>query len=138
MAEISEVSVSLNTIVLHVRTFPLYIYHLCLQKKEFFTTNKVISEGDWVVVYVNFGTCHCVRVKRGHSLQMRYGTLRHEFLIGKPYGSRVSATAGTSPSSVFICFLLNPVSFTYSTRLFKAVLSTCKVCYIPRSGYCYH
>lgn len=37
---------------------------------------------------------HCFKVRRGQTLTMRYGALRHEFLIGKPYGSRVTATAG--------------------------------------------
>ncbi|XGW23311.1 hypothetical protein V3C99_005498 [Haemonchus contortus] len=32
--------------------------------------------------------------KRGLTLCMKYGALRHEFVIGKPWGSRISATAG--------------------------------------------
>lgn len=42
-----------------------------------------------MVVYVSFGVCHALRVTRGQTLQMKYGALRHEFVIGKPFGSQV-------------------------------------------------
>ncbi|KHN78931.1 tRNA (adenine(58)-N(1))-methyltransferase catalytic subunit TRMT61A [Toxocara canis] len=61
---------------------------------DFLTYGDVIEEGDTVIVYVNFGTAYAVEVRRGCTLNMRYGALKHEFLIGKRYGSRVSATAG--------------------------------------------
>uniref|UniRef100_F1KY50 tRNA (adenine(58)-N(1))-methyltransferase catalytic subunit TRMT61A n=1 Tax=Ascaris suum TaxID=6253 RepID=F1KY50_ASCSU len=64
------------------------------RSSDFLTYGDTIEEGDTVIIYVNFGTCHAVEVKRGCTLNMRYGALKHEFLIGKRYGSRVSATAG--------------------------------------------
>ncbi|VDK48816.1 unnamed protein product [Anisakis simplex] len=64
------------------------------RSSDFLRSGDVIEEGDTVIVYVNFGTAYAVDVKRGCTLNMRYGALKHEFLIGKRYGSRVSATAG--------------------------------------------
>lgn len=61
---------------------------------SFFKYSERIDEGDTVIVYVSFGNTYPVVVKRGQTLNMRYGALRHEFIIGKPWGSRVSATAG--------------------------------------------
>ncbi|MFH4973895.1 hypothetical protein AB6A40_000604 [Gnathostoma spinigerum] len=61
---------------------------------DFLNESDFIEEGDTVIIYVNFGTVCAITVKRGERLNMRYGTLKHDFLIGKRYGSRVSATAG--------------------------------------------
>lgn len=61
---------------------------------DFLGRNDLIEEGDTVMIYVNFGAICAVRVTRGCTLNMKYGALRHEFLIGKRYGSRISATAG--------------------------------------------
>lgn len=49
-----------------------------------FLSNKdKIEEGDTVIIYVNFGTVYAVDVERGRTLNMRYGALRHDYLIGK-------------------------------------------------------
>jgi len=61
---------------------------------SFLSARDVIEEGDTVIVYVHFGACSVITVRLGQTLNMKYGALRHEFIIGKPYGSRVSATAG--------------------------------------------
>uniref|UniRef100_A0A1I7WIT3 tRNA (adenine(58)-N(1))-methyltransferase n=1 Tax=Heterorhabditis bacteriophora TaxID=37862 RepID=A0A1I7WIT3_HETBA len=61
---------------------------------SFFKYSEKIDEGDTVIIYVTFGTTHAIIVKRGMTLNMKYGALRHEFIIGKPWGSRISATAG--------------------------------------------
>lgn len=61
---------------------------------DFLHSKEKIEEGDTVIIYVNFGSTYAIKVRRGQTLTMRYGALRHEFLIGKPYGSRVTATAG--------------------------------------------
>uniref|UniRef100_A0A8R1TNP5 Vacuolar protein-sorting-associated protein 25 n=1 Tax=Onchocerca volvulus TaxID=6282 RepID=A0A8R1TNP5_ONCVO len=60
----------------------------------FLSNKEIIEEGDTVIIYVNYGTSYAVEVKRGLILTMRYGALKHEYLIGKRYGSRISATAG--------------------------------------------
>lgn len=44
-----------------------------------------IEEGDTVIIYLNHNALTSVVVKRGLTLNMKYGALRHEFLIGKPY-----------------------------------------------------
>lgn len=50
---------------------------------NFIRNGDLIEEGDTAVVYVNSGTQYSVVVKRGHTLHMKYGALRHEFLIAK-------------------------------------------------------
>lgn len=42
-----------------------------------------IQEGDTVIVYVTYGQMVPTIVKRGQTLMMKYGALRHEFIIGK-------------------------------------------------------
>ncbi|VDN30855.1 unnamed protein product [Gongylonema pulchrum] len=49
----------------------------------FLSNNERIEEGDTVIIYVNYGTCYAVEVKRGLTLTMKYGALKHEYLIGK-------------------------------------------------------
>lgn len=61
---------------------------------SFFKYNDRIEEGDTVIIYVTFGTTHPIVARRGQTLNMKYGALRHEFVIGKQWGSRISATAG--------------------------------------------
>ncbi|KAL3105008.1 hypothetical protein niasHT_028540 [Heterodera trifolii] len=50
---------------------------------NFLRNSDIVEEGDTVVVYVNAAAQYSVVVKRGHTLHMKYGALRHEFLIGK-------------------------------------------------------
>uniref|UniRef100_A0A183BJ44 tRNA (adenine(58)-N(1))-methyltransferase catalytic subunit TRMT61A n=1 Tax=Globodera pallida TaxID=36090 RepID=A0A183BJ44_GLOPA len=61
---------------------------------NFLRNSDTVEEGDTAIVYVNPSTKYSVVVKRGHTLHMKYGALRHEFLIGKRYGTTVSASAG--------------------------------------------
>nr|CAD2172259.1 unnamed protein product [Meloidogyne enterolobii] len=68
----------------------------CNNKKgsHFLKYNNFVEEGDTVIIYVNPGTKYSIVVKRGKTIHMKYGALRHEFLIGKRYGTPISATAG--------------------------------------------
>lgn len=61
---------------------------------SFVGLSDFIEEGDTVIVYVSFGSMYPIVVKRGMSITMKFGQLRHEFLIGKQWGSRVTTTAG--------------------------------------------
>ncbi|GMR53510.1 hypothetical protein PMAYCL1PPCAC_23705 [Pristionchus mayeri] len=61
---------------------------------SFVGLSELIEEGDTVIVYVSFGSMYPIVVKRGMSITMKFGQLRHEFLIGKQWGSRVTTTAG--------------------------------------------
>ncbi|EYC13730.1 hypothetical protein Y032_0043g893 [Ancylostoma ceylanicum] len=61
---------------------------------SFFKHADLIEEGDTVIIYVTFDSTHAIIARRGQTLCMKYGALRHEFVIGKPWGSRISATAG--------------------------------------------
>uniref|UniRef100_A0A915DEA9 Vacuolar protein-sorting-associated protein 25 n=1 Tax=Ditylenchus dipsaci TaxID=166011 RepID=A0A915DEA9_9BILA len=60
----------------------------------FIRNRDFIEEGDTVVIYLNHTALNVVVVQRGQTVNMRYGALRHEFLIGKRYGTQISATAG--------------------------------------------
>lgn len=55
---------------------------------------KLIEEGDFVVIYVNFKQTYAFIVKRGETFQTRFGALRHDLLIGRKYGSKVDCTKG--------------------------------------------
>ncbi|CAB3408550.1 unnamed protein product [Caenorhabditis bovis] len=61
---------------------------------SFFRYEERIQEGDTVIVYVTYGQTIAIEVKRGQTLMMKYGALRHEFIIGKKWGSKISSTAG--------------------------------------------
>ena len=50
---------------------------------NFLRNVELICEGDTAVIYVNPSTQYSIVVKRGQTLHMKYGALRHEFLIGK-------------------------------------------------------
>ncbi|KAL7072235.1 hypothetical protein ACQ4LE_008837 [Meloidogyne hapla] len=79
----------------------------CKKGSHFLKYNDNVEEGDTVIIYVNPGTKYSIVVKRGKTIHMKYGALRHEFLIGKrlerlfispsffsSYGTPISATAG--------------------------------------------
>ncbi|KAI6178051.1 ESCRT-II complex subunit VPS25 [Aphelenchoides besseyi] len=63
-------------------------------KQTFFNNEEIIKEGDTVIIYVDPDNIVSVVVKLGITCNMKNGALRHEFLIGKRYGTRLSATAG--------------------------------------------
>jgi tRNA (adenine57-N1/adenine58-N1)-methyltransferase len=65
-----------------------------LERASFIHYREHIEEGDTVIVYIDPKNIKSVVVQRGKTISMKNGALRHEFLIGKRYGLRVSATAG--------------------------------------------
>jgi tRNA A58 N-methylase Trm61 len=50
---------------------------------SFLDARDIVNEGDTAIIYINYGSCYVVNVRRGQTLTMKYGALRHEFLIGK-------------------------------------------------------
>jgi len=57
--------------------------------------NHTIKEADTVIIFVSQHTnIHLIVVTRGKTFNTKYGSLRHEFLIGKSFSSRISTTAG--------------------------------------------
>jgi len=54
----------------------------------------VVQEGDTVIIYINFNQTTVLHVERGKVLQTKYGALRHDYVIGKKFGSRISCTKG--------------------------------------------
>lgn len=63
--------------------------------QNFVNNNNIIQEGDEVMIYCDNDNIVSVTVKRGLTINMKHGALRHEFLIGKRYGTRLTATAGS-------------------------------------------
>ena len=53
-----------------------------------------ISEGDTVVLYYGFDKMHQIRIDRTKVHQSQYGALKHEDLIGKPFGLKVHCSKG--------------------------------------------
>jgi len=76
----------------------------------FLANRDVIEEGDTVIVYLDHLSSIAVKVKRGLTLHRKYGALRHEFLIGKRFGTQLSATAG-------YVFLLRPSAHLWTKTL---------------------
>ncbi|KAK0423565.1 hypothetical protein QR680_008212 [Steinernema hermaphroditum] len=80
------------------------------QGSDFVKYEDKVVEGDTVIVYVGYNNMHAIQVTRGKSLTMKYGTLRHDYIIGKAYGTRVSATAG-------FVYILRPTSALWTKTL---------------------
>jgi tRNA (adenine57-N1/adenine58-N1)-methyltransferase len=65
-----------------------------LERASFIHYREHIEEGDTVILWVDPKNIKSIIVQRGKTISMKNGALRHEFLINKRYGSRISATAG--------------------------------------------
>lgn len=76
---------------------------------SFCETNTFINEGDTAIVYLSFNQLYPIQVKRGLSHHTKYGSLKHDDLIGKKYGSKFECTKGT-------CYVLqgDPALWTIS------------------------
>uniref|UniRef100_A0A8R1DHU7 tRNA (adenine(58)-N(1))-methyltransferase n=1 Tax=Caenorhabditis japonica TaxID=281687 RepID=A0A8R1DHU7_CAEJA len=83
---------------------------LATKGPSFLKYNERIEEGDTVIVYVTFGQMIPTVVKRGQTLMMKYGALRHEFIIGKRWGQCLSASAG-------FVYILRPTSDLWTRSL---------------------
>ncbi|MGC8556353.1 MAG: tRNA (adenine-N1)-methyltransferase [Conexivisphaera sp.] len=56
--------------------------------------SSTISEGDHVLVVAPRGVTWLVRVSRGSELHTHLGVIRHDDIIGRPYGSSLGAPSG--------------------------------------------
>ncbi|MCI4460692.1 MAG: tRNA (adenine-N1)-methyltransferase [Nitrososphaeria archaeon] len=57
-------------------------------------SSDVVSEGDTVLLLAPKGVAWLVRVSRGSELHTHLGIIRHDDLIGRPYGSPVESQLG--------------------------------------------
>uniref|UniRef100_A0A0D9W3G7 tRNA (adenine(58)-N(1))-methyltransferase n=1 Tax=Leersia perrieri TaxID=77586 RepID=A0A0D9W3G7_9ORYZ len=57
------------------------------------TSQRKISDGDTVVVYERHDAMRAITVRAGGVLQNRFGVFRHDDWIGRPFGSKVTASA---------------------------------------------
>ncbi|KAG0516452.1 hypothetical protein BDA96_09G004500 [Sorghum bicolor] len=58
------------------------------------TSQRLITEGDTVVVYERHDAMRAVAVRAGWVLQNRFGVFRHDDWIGRPFGSKVFGSCG--------------------------------------------
>ncbi|PAV85335.1 hypothetical protein WR25_22837 [Diploscapter pachys] len=98
-----------------------------LYSPSFLKYNDVIEDGDTVMVYVSFNMIYAIVVKRGLTLSMKYGALRHDFIIGKRWGSRVSATAG-------FVYVLRPTADLWTRTLPRRT----QILYTPDNAFILH
>jgi len=85
----------------------------------FSTVNAVegmIKEGDFVILFERFDKMHFATVKTGERLQNRFGTFRHDDMIGKAYGTRVKAHTKGSMGLGFL-FVLPPTPELWTIAL---------------------
>ena len=61
---------------------------------SFATYKKRIDDGDTVILYFGFDNMHQIRIQRGNVHQSKYGALKHDDLIGKPFGMKVHCSKG--------------------------------------------
>ncbi|XP_022665100.1 tRNA (adenine(58)-N(1))-methyltransferase catalytic subunit TRMT61A-like isoform X1 [Varroa destructor] len=50
--------------------------------------------GDTVIVYLHFNLFYPLVLKEGETFQTKYGAMRHNDVIGRPYGSRIAVKNG--------------------------------------------
>ena len=53
-----------------------------------------VEVGDTVVVYVNPRLMYSLKIKEKEVFQTRFGALRHDDIVGKPYGSKLACSKG--------------------------------------------
>lgn len=61
---------------------------------NFFSYKTCPEEGDTVIVYLSFVSIYALKLVRGEVFQTKYGALKHDDAIGKPYGSKVDCSRG--------------------------------------------
>lgn len=76
----SSLDISLGYFLLIIKILILIYIFLGF---TFIYNKDIIEEGDTVIIYLNHMALYMVVVRRGCTLNMKYGALRHEFLIGK-------------------------------------------------------
>lgn len=62
---------------------------LALDTSKKLSFNKLIAEGDLVIVYERHDTMKAVNVCKGSVFQNRFGVFKHSDWIGLPFGSKV-------------------------------------------------
>jgi tRNA (adenine57-N1/adenine58-N1)-methyltransferase len=75
---------------------------------------RIVSEGDVVICYQGHNTLDFAVMKAGESLHNRFGTFRHDDIIGKPFGHKIRAFSGDSNQFIFV---LEPTPELWSTAL---------------------
>lgn len=61
---------------------------------SFLKRREFVEEGDTVIVYLSVQNIYSIRTIKGNVFQTKYGALKHDDIIGSPYGSRVNCTRG--------------------------------------------
>ena len=56
--------------------------------------SKFIQEGSKVILYLGYNNLHVIKAKANETYQTKFGVLRHNELIGKPFGSKIMCPKG--------------------------------------------
>ncbi|KAG8894651.1 tRNA (adenine-N(1)-)-methyltransferase catalytic subunit trm61 [Tulasnella sp. 403] len=59
-----------------------------------FSTEKLISAGDEVILWFTRDSCKAITITPGETINVRFGTFRHSDLVGTPFGSKVASRNG--------------------------------------------
>lgn len=74
---------------------PLKNENKVLLKMSFCLRNSTIKEGDTVVIYVSFNKIYPIKITKGLSHTTKYGSFKHNDLIGKKYGTKLMCKQGS-------------------------------------------
>ncbi|KAL8619620.1 hypothetical protein ACOMHN_019675 [Nucella lapillus] len=90
-------------------------------------TKKLMEEGDTVLIYLGFDNVVPVHLARGRVHQNRYGAVKHEQLIGAPYGVKLECPKGwlyplQPTSELWTLALPHRTQILYSTDISMIVL----------------
>jgi len=61
---------------------------------SFCRANDCIQEGDCLIIYLSFNNLYPIKVKKGQSFQTKYGSMKHNELVGKKFGSEIKCSNG--------------------------------------------
>ena len=75
---------------------------------------KLISEGDDVLLFLDYRKTYLVKVKRGEKFHTHKGFIQFDEILGKRFGDKVSSNLG------FLFFLLMPNIYDYSGKALRA------------------
>lgn len=56
--------------------------------------SQSIVEGSKVILYLGYNNLHVIKIKANETYQTKFGVLRHNDLIGKPFGSKIMCPKG--------------------------------------------
>jgi tRNA (adenine57-N1/adenine58-N1)-methyltransferase len=68
--------------------------HLHSRKEKFILANEIISEGDYVLIYLDARRTYMIKMEAGKTFHTHKGYLKLDEVIGKPYGEPIKSSLG--------------------------------------------